>query len=109
MDIIHSIAIIAVVSGCTILIRAVPFFLFGGNRQVPGVIHYLGKFLPCAIMATLVIYCLRNVKLTEGAHGFPELISIALVIGLHIWKKNILISVGLGTICYMVLIQIIFT
>lgn len=109
MDVIHSVAIIAVVSACTILIRAVPFLLFGGSRQVPETIHYLGKFLPEAIMATLVIYCLRNIEIVEGTHGFPELISVALVAVLHLWKKNILISVGLGTICYMVLIQMIFT
>ncbi|TCL57000.1 branched-subunit amino acid transport protein AzlD [Kineothrix alysoides] len=109
MNIMHSIAIIAVVSVCTILIRAVPFLMFGGSRQVPGTIHYLGKFLPEAIMATLVVYCLRNVRIMEGTHGLPELISVVLVAILHLWKKNILISVGLGTICYMVLIQMIFT
>lgn len=108
MDIIHSISIIAVVSACTILTRALPFLLFGGNRQVPDIIHYLGKFLPEAIMATLVVYCLRNIDIMGESHGLPELISVVLVAALHLWKKNILISVGLGTLCYMILIQRVF-
>lgn len=75
---------------------------------MPEIIHYLGKYLPAAIMATLVVYCLRNVNIIEGSHGLPELISVALVAGLHLWKKNILLSVGLGTFCYMILIQMVF-
>lgn len=108
MSILHSIGIIAVVAVCTLLIRAVPFLVFGGNRQVPKVIHYLGRYLPPAIMATLVVYCLRNINIISGTHGLPEIISVVLVAGLHIWKKNILLSVGLGTLCYMLLIQLVF-
>ena len=108
MNITHTIGIILVVAGCTIIIRSIPFLLFGGNRQVPNVIHYLGKYLPPAIMATLVVYCLRSVNIIKGSHGLPELLSVALVAGLHMWKKNILLSVGLGTICYMLLVQMVF-
>lgn len=108
MSMIHSIGIIAVAAVCTALIRAVPFLLFGGNREVPKVIHYLGRVLPPAIMATLVVYCLRGVHITEGNHGIPEIISVLVVIGLHLWKKNILLTVGLSTICYMLLVQFVF-
>lgn len=108
INVTHSIAIIAVAACCTLLIRAVPFLIFGGNREVPHFIQYLGKVLPAAIMATLVVYCLRNISITTGTHGIPELISVLLVVCLHKWKKNILLSVGLGTLCYMFLVQIVF-
>lgn len=106
---IHSVGIVAVVAICTVFIRAIPFLLFGGNRKVPGVIHYLGRVLPPAIMATLVVYCLRGVHITSGNHGLPEIIAVLVVAALHLWKKNILLTVGAGTVCYMLLIQQIFT
>lgn len=108
MNTIYSLMIIAVVSLCTILLRAFPFLIFGGNREVPRAVRYLGKALPPAIMAVLVVYCLRGVSFFRGNHGIPEIISVLLVAGLHIWKKNILLSIGLGTVCYMVLVQVVF-
>lgn len=104
----HSIAIIAVTAVCTIFIRAIPFLIFGGKKSVPEFIHYLGNFLPAAIMATLVVYCLRGIHLFQGTHGIPELTAAGLVAFLHSWKKNILLSVGLGTIYYMFMVQIVF-
>lgn len=108
MDILHTIGIIAVAALCTGFIRAVPFLIFGGNKKVPHIIHYLGDYLPAAIMVTLVIYCLRNITPVTGNYGLPELISVVVVIGLHLWKKNILLTVGAGTVCYMLLIQAVF-
>lgn len=108
MNATYSLLIIAVVSFCTILLRALPFLIFGGKKEVPSAIRYLGKTLPPAIMAVLVVYCLRGVSFLEGNHGIPEIISVLLVAGLHIWKKNILLSIGLGTVCYMVLVQLVF-
>ncbi len=108
MDIVHSLLIIAVVSICTIFLRAVPFLIFGGKREVPKTVSYLGRTLPPAIMAVLVVYCLKDISLLEGNHGIPELISVLLVVILHSWKKNILLSIGLGTACYMALIQLVF-
>lgn len=102
------IAVIFVVTLCTVVTRALPFIIFGGKKKVPEFIKYLGDFLPPAIMVTLVVYCLKGIRLLEGSHGLPELLSVALVAVLHIWKKNILLSVGLGTVCYMVLIQLVF-
>ena len=71
-------------------------------------IHYLGELLPGAIFAMLVIYCLRNVSLLSGSHGLPELIGIAVTVGLHLWKKNTLLSIAVGTALYMVLVQAVF-
>ena len=108
MNTLYSLLIIFVVSLCTILLRALPFLIFGGKKELPPTIQYLGKVLPPAIMAVLVVYCLRTVNFLEGNHGIPELISVFLVAILHIWKKNILLSIGLGTVCYMILIQLVF-
>lgn len=108
MSVVYSLAIIGVVSACTILLRAFPFLIFGGKKEVPQVVQYLGKVLPPAIMTILVVYCLRGISFLEGSHGLPELISVAVVAGLHIWKKNILLSIGLGTVCYMILVQMVF-
>lgn len=108
MDLGHSILIIGIAAVCTALLRAVPFIIFGGKRAIPEGIRYLGVYLPAAIMAVLVIYCLRNVQLFHGNHGLPELISTGLVILLHSWKKNILLTVFLSTACYMFLTQFVF-
>ena len=108
MNIVYSIAIIAVVAIVTFMTRACPFFLFGGKKEVPAVIVYLGKVLPSAIMVTLVVYCFRNINVLEGSFGIPEFFSAILVAVLHIWKRNILLSISVGTICYMVLVQCIF-
>lgn len=105
---VHSLAIIAVVALCTMLTRALPFLLLGGKKQIPKTIQYLGKVLPPAIMAILVVYCLKEINLLQGTHGIPELLSVAVVAILHLWKKNTLLSIGAGTVCYMILIQAVF-
>lgn len=100
----QAVAIVLVVAICTLIIRALPFLIFGGKRAVSNTVQYLGKVLPSAIMIILVIYCLRDVNVLEGTHGIPEFIAIAVVIGLHLWKKNTLISIGVGTVIYMLLV-----
>ena len=105
---LHSIGIIAVAAVVTLLIRAIPFVVFGGKREVPATVTYLGKVLPPAIMVILVIYCIKGIHLFAGNHGIQELLSIAVVAGLHIWKKNTLLSIAVGTIFYMVLVQVVF-
>ena len=105
---LHSIGIIAVAAVVTLLIRAIPFVVFGGKREVPATVTYLGKVLPPAIMVILVIYCIKGIHLFAGNHGIPELLSIAVVAGLHIWKKNTLLSIAVGIIFYMVLVQVVF-
>ena len=105
---LHSIEIIAVAAIVTLLIRAIPFVVFGGKREVPATVTYLGKVLPPAIMVILVIYCVKGIHLFSGNHGLPELLSIAVVAVLHVWKKNTLLSIAVGTILYMVLVQLVF-
>lgn len=105
---LHSVAIIAVAAIVTLIIRAVPFVAFRGKREVPETVTYLGKVLLPAIMVILVIYCVKGINLFTGSHGFPELLSIAVVALLHIWKKNTLLSIAVGTILYMILVQVVF-
>ena len=104
----YSIIAIAVAAICTFATRLVPFALFGEKKEFPAVITYLGKVLPPAIIATLIIYCVRSVDFTASPHGAAEIIAIVVTALLHIWKKNTLISIGGGTILYMILVQFIF-
>lgn len=104
----HAALLIAVVALVTMGLRFLPFLVFGGNRQTPKFIAYLGKVLPFAIMGMLVVYCLRNISFSAMPFGIPELIACALVVGLHLWKKNTLLSIIAGTLCYMFLVQTVF-
>jgi len=104
----HSIALIAIMALVTLALRVAPFLIFGGSRETPPFIIYLGKVLPFAIMAMLVVYCLKDVKILSFPHGLPELIAGVVTALLHIWKKNTLLSICAGTVCYMVLIQQVF-
>lgn len=92
----------------TMITRFLPFAVFNSKRPTPRYIQYLGKVLPGAIFAMLVVYCLRNVSLSGGSHGLPELIAISVTVGLHLWKRQMLLSIAGGTVCYMLLIQFIF-
>ena len=105
---LHSIGIIAVAAIVTLFIRAIPFVLFGGKREVPVTVTYLGKVLPLAIMVILVVYCVKGINLMVGKHGIPELLSIAVVASLHICKRNTLLSIAVGTVLYMILVQVVF-
>lgn len=108
MDNLHAALIIAVVALVTIALRFLPFLIFGENRKTPPLIAYLGQVLPYAIMGMLVVYCLKDVTLTTSPFGIPELIGCAVVALLHLWKRNTLLSIGVGTVCYMVLVQFLF-
>ena len=92
----------------TMLTRFLPFLLFPAGKPTPKYIQYLGKVLPAAVFGLLVIYSLKNINLFAGSHGIPELISIAVVIGLHLWKRQMLLSIAGGTVCYMLLVQFVF-
>lgn len=105
---LHDILLVAIVALVTIALRFLPFWIFGENRTTPPLITHLGKVLPFAIMGMLVVYCLKDVSLTAAPFGIPEAIGCALVVGLHIWKRNTLLSIGAGTLCYMLLVQFVF-
>ena len=92
----------------TALTRYLPFLLFPAGKPTPKYIQYLGKVLPAAVFGLLVVYCLRNVNLFAGSHGIPELLAILVVVVLHLWKRQMLLSIAGGTVCYMLLLQFIF-
>ena len=94
----HAILLVAVAAGVTMATRFLPFVIF----------RRLGAVLPCAIMGMLVVYCLKDVTPLAWPYGIPELLSCVLVAVLHIWKRNSLLSIGGGTIFYMLLVQLVF-
>lgn len=92
----------------TMTTRFLPFLVFNEKRTIPPVVQYLGKLLPAAVFGLLVVYCLRNVSILQGSHGLPELIAIVVTAGLHLWKRQMLLSIAGGTICYMLLLHFVF-
>lgn len=108
MTLTQQILTIAAVSLGTILTRFLPFLIFPAGKPTPKYIHFLGKFLPSAVFGLLVVYCLKNVSFIAAPYGIPEAIAIAVVIALHLWKKQILLSIAGGTVVYMLLIQFVF-
>ena len=105
---LHSALLIAVMALVTAALRFLPFLIFGENRKTPPLVAYLGQVLPFAIMGMLVVYCLKDVSVTTAPFGIPELVGCAVVALLHIWKRNTLLSIGAGTLCYMLLVQFVF-
>lgn len=103
----ESVLIIAVCALCTFAERLLPFVVFG-RREVPSPVRYLGKMLPLAVMATLVVYCLRHISFSEAGLFLPQLICVAVMALLHLWKSNTMLSVVCGTVLYMVLVQAVF-
>lgn len=99
---------IAVIVGCTVGMRFLPFLIFRGDRPLPRVVAFLGTVLPYAIMGMLLVYCLKDVSVTTYPYGLPELIAIVWVVALHLWKKNTMLSIFTGTVFYMVLVQVLF-
>lgn len=104
----QAMASIAVMALVTFSTRALPFLLFDRRESPPKFVLFLGKVLPPAIIAMLILYCLRNVTVLAYPYGLPELISAGLVAGLHLWKKNNLLSIFGGTAVYMLLVQFVF-
>lgn len=104
----HSVIIIVLVALTTLATRAIPFILFPEGKKIPKAVEYLGKVLPPAVIGMLVVYCLKSVNILENPFGLPELIAGLTVALLHMWKRNNLLSIGVGTILYMILIQSVF-
>ena len=103
----QAIALIAIMSLLTFFVRGLPFLLFSGKSKTPAYIMYLGKVLPYAIIGMLVVYCLKSVNFFATPYGIPEFGAVALTAAVHIYKRNTLLSIALGTACYMLLIRII--
>ena len=108
MTLTEQLITILMVSLGTMLMRFLPFLIFPAGKPTPKYIRYLGRVLPGAIFGMLVVYCLKNVSIIAAPHGLPELIAIAVVVALHLWKKQMILSMAGGTIVYMLLIQFVF-
>ena len=98
--------IVLVCAGVTLALRAMPFLFFGGKNGVPKKIASLGALLPPAIMAALVVYCLKGVPFGTFTDGAKQLVAAVAVVALHLWKRSTLLSIGAGTALYMILIRI---
>lgn len=108
MTLTQQIITVALCALGTMITRFLPFIVFRSDKPTPKYIQYIGNALPPAIFGMLVIYCLKDVSLLGGSHGIPEAIAIVAVIALHLWKKNMLLSIAGGTVCYMLLVQFVF-
>ena len=107
-DFVHAAIIIVVMGAVTLATRWLPVLIFGRNEDVPGLVIYLGKVVPYTAMGLLIVYCLKDVSIWEGAHGLPEVIALAVVSLSYLWKRNTIFSVVIGTVLYMVLVQCVF-
>lgn len=103
-----SLLIILVVGVTTFATRVIPFLIFPKGKEIPKTVQYLGKVLTPAVIGMLVVYCLKNTQVMSAPYGIPELVSVITVAVLHVWKRNNLLSIGVGTVLYMVLIQVVF-
>ena len=105
---LHAIFTVAVIALVTAFLRFLPFWLFRDNRNMPPALRRLGQALPCAIMGMLVVYCLKDISVSSAAAFLPHCIGCATVVLLHVWKRNTLLSIGTGTLIYMILVQTVF-
>lgn len=103
----HIITIALCVLG-TMTMRFLPFLIFSEKRETPKYIQYLGRALPPATFGMLVVYCLKNVDLLNGSHGIPEALALTVTVALHLWQRKMLLSIAGGTVCYMLLVQLVF-
>lgn len=108
MTLLQRLVTIMICSLGTMATRFAPFLIFSEKRKTPKYVEYLGEALPPAMFAFLVVYCLKNVSITTGSHGIPEAIGVALTAITHLWKRNTLLSILIGTVCYMLLVQFVF-
>ena len=99
---------VLIMAAVTAAIRFLPFLIFNGKRETPAFITYLGRVLPYAVMGMLVVFCFKSVSFLKAPFGIPELIAGAVVVGLHAWRRNTLLSILSGTAVYMLLIQLVF-
>lgn len=105
---LHSILIVLVAALATMATRFLPFLIFRDGQKTPQIVTYLGKVLPCAIMGMLVVYCLKDVAFLSYPYGIPEFLGCGFVAALHLWRRNSLLSIGAGTVFYMILVQFVF-
>ena len=107
MTLEHQMITILLVALITMATRFLPFLVFS-SENTPKYIQYLGRTLPAAVFGLLVVYCFKGVNVFTWSHGLPEFISVALVVALHLWRRQMLLSIAGGTVCYMLLVQFLF-
>lgn len=105
---VQGIVIIGVMVAATLITRFLPFILFPAGKKTPKYITYLGTTLPYATIGLLVVYCLKSVDVLAYPFALPEIIAVAVIVVLHVWKGNSLLSIGAGTVVYMALVQGVF-
>lgn len=108
MTLTQEIITISLCAAGTMLTRFLPFIVFRADKPTPKYVQYIGNALPGAIFGMLVVYCLKDVTILGGSHGIPEAIAIVVVVALYLWRRNMLISIAGGTVCYMLLLQFVF-
>jgi len=108
LDAKTSFLIILAMALTTFATRVIPFLLFPKGKEVPKTVQYLGTVLTPAVIGMLVVYCLKSTEVISYPYGIPELIAVTAVVVLHVWKRNNLLSIGCGTILYMIIIQVVF-
>ena len=108
LNAIQTLIILLAITVGTVITRFLPPILFPHGKPLPKFLQELCTLLPPAMMGLLVVYCLRSISWLSAPHGAPELIAIAAVAGLHLWKRNVLLSIAGGTVLYMVLVQAVF-
>ena len=104
----HAALIIAVAGAVTLMLRFLPFLVFGGKRETPPYIVYLGNVLPYAIMGMLVVYCLKDMSFKAAADFVPQIIAGAVVVLSYVWRRNTLLSISGGTLVYVLLVNFLF-
>lgn len=108
MNSLQIIITITVIALATMFTRFLPFLVFNNTDKLPKFVRYLAEVLPFAVIGILVVYSLRNIKLFNDNTLFPTLISLSVIVLLHLWKRQVLLSILLGTLCYMFLLQVVF-
>lgn len=108
LTVFQTVVIILAITAGTQISRWLPFIAFSGKKETPRFIQYLGRVLPPALMGLLVVYCFKSTEILTGSHGLPELCAAAFVVLSYVWKENMLVSVGGGTVIYMLLVQFVF-
>ena len=108
MTLAEQLVTIGMVALGTMLTRFLPIIVFPADKETLAYMQYLGKVLPAAVFGLLIVYCMKDVSVFSESHGIPELISIAAVVLLHMWKRQMLLSIAGGTVCYMMLVQYVF-
>lgn len=108
MTLTEQLITIAAVSVGTVSMRFLPYIIFPAGKETPKFVKYLGKVLPGAVFGMLLVYCFKGVDVLSGSHGLPELIALVVTVAVHLWRKQMTISMAVGTITYMLLIRFVF-